>query len=196
MILEEQEEVKGPKKQILLAILGAVLLFAGFRLLKSDSEPQILGEQQEKEILSESIEPFWRPIKDVINELNIEAETQIAVNRLEPGEVISSELFRKEGNQLLSKIDGPEEQVITWKGTTDDQLAYNLIGRVYLSGHAPIEGESFAYATLEVLAPDNSLKMERVYPIDDSAEIKKERIKKIEAGASLPPPDIIPSTKN
>lgn len=195
MILDEQEKVRGPKKQILLVILGLVLLFALFKLLKSDGEPTILGEKQEKEILTESVEAFWKPIKDIINDINLDAETQIALNKLEPGETLSSEIFKKEGHQLLSKIDGPEEQVITWKGATDDQLAYNLIGRVYLSGWTPVEDESFAYATLEVLGADNSIKMERVYPIDNSSETKKERIKKIEAGESLPPPDLIAPTR-
>jgi hypothetical protein len=190
MILRDQEEeVKIQAKPILMVVLCIVLAFTLFKLLKTESPPETIGEVQEKEILTESVEAFWRPIKDLINEVNLNAETHIAINKLEVGEQLSCEIFLKDSHQLLSKIDGPEEQIITWKGQTDDELAYQLIGRVYLSGWTPNEGESFAYATLEVLGPDNSVKMERIYPIDDSSQAKKERILKIEAGESLPPPE-------
>jgi len=187
MIIQEEEN-NTPTKPILLVVLGVVLLFALYQSFKKGSETDPPSQEQEKEILLASIEPFWKPAKEIVNQVNLEAETYIAINKLEPREALSSEIFFKKGHKILSKIDGHEEQIITWKGTTDDELQYPIIGRIYLSGWTPKEGESYAYATLEVLAPDNTIKVERIYPIDESSQLKKERMKKIEAGESLPPP--------
>jgi hypothetical protein len=186
MIIEE-EDTPSKVKPIILTVLAIILAFSLYKMLGFGGAASQQEEAAEESI--QSIEAFWKPTKDLINRINLDAETHIAINKLEPGEIISAEMFRKGGNQILEKIDGPEEQVITWKGVTDEATPNNIIGRLYLSGWTPKEGESFAYGTVEVYGPDNSLKMERIYPIDESSTSKAQRIKQIEKGEQLPPPE-------
>jgi hypothetical protein len=186
MIIQEESE-PSKLKPLILVTLTLVLGFAMYNLVKGTDSSKTLSKEQEKEILGPSIEAFWSPTKELINQINLDAETHIAINKLQPGEPVSAEIFYRSSHNLLSKIDGGEEQVIKWKGKTDDELSYDLIGRIYFSGWTPLDGESYAYATLEVFDSKGASTMERIYPIDGSVQIKKERIKKIEAGEPLPP---------
>jgi hypothetical protein len=188
MFVQEEGSENGSLRRKLS--LGIAIAIAIFLLYKAYGIHLQRAEESEKsKAINTEIEEFWGNAKRIADDVNLEAESYIAINRLTPNEPLSPELFHSKSCEILKEIDGPEEQVIRWEATTTGELKVKLVGRLYLSAQAPPEGGSYAYAILEMIGggEEGDTIPKKYHPQDDLVRQKEERIKKIENKEALPP---------